>query len=175
MTEQQQYQVKQRFDGFELRHYPEHAIARVKVRGDFIAAGNIGFGPLVRYISGNNQGGQKLAMTAPVIQETPADGQHLVSFVLPAGTRLEQVARPNDASVELVTVQAHDAVALRFSGRWDEEVFHQQEATLRKLAEAQIAAGSLVGTLDNQAQFARFDPPYKPWFLRRNEIIVRIF
>ncbi|MFM5904874.1 MAG: SOUL family heme-binding protein [Micrococcales bacterium] len=175
MTEQLPYQVKAQFPGFELRHYPSHLIARVKVQGEFIDAGNIGFGPLVRYISGNNQAGQKLAMTAPVIQETPASKQNLVSFVLPQGTSLDTVGIPNDGSVELVSVPPHDAVALRFSGRWDEQVFREREAELRALVDSEIAAGKLTGRLGQQAQFARYDPPFKPWFLRRNEVLIEFF
>lgn len=175
MTEQQPYEVLKKYAQFELRHYPAHLEAQVLVSGDFISAGNYGFGPLVRFISGNNVANQKLAMTAPVIQQTQPTGKHLVSFVLPAGTDLAAVSKPTDASVAVLEVPPFNAVALGFSGRWDTERFDQQEQLLRRLAGQAIIDGQLAGVLDTAASFARFDPPFKPWFLRRNEVVIRVF
>jgi hypothetical protein len=90
MTEQQPYNVLKNYDGFELRSYPRHVLVQVTVRGSFISAGSIGFGPLIRYISGGNQTGQKIAMTAPVVQSSHDPETHVVSFVLPAGMQLSE-------------------------------------------------------------------------------------
>ena len=58
--------------------------------------------------------------------------------------------------------------ALRFSGTWGEERFRDHEKQLLAILEARglEAAG---GTI-----FARYDPPFKPWFLRRNEVLIPI-
>jgi hypothetical protein len=37
---------------------------------------------------------------------------------------------------------------------------------------AAVAAAGLVTV--GQPRFARFDPPYTPWFLRRNEVLVDV-
>ncbi|WP_306816797.1 MULTISPECIES: SOUL family heme-binding protein [Microbacterium] len=68
MTEQQPYDVVRAFDGFELRRYPQHAVAEVMVDGRFEDAGNRAFRYLFSYISGENEPAAKVAMTAPVIQ-----------------------------------------------------------------------------------------------------------
>ena len=69
MTEQQPYEVLREYPGFELRRYPEHVVAETRARGSFENAGNASFMRLARYIGGRNTGSQKVAMTAPVVQE----------------------------------------------------------------------------------------------------------
>ncbi|EWT00201.1 heme-binding protein [Intrasporangium oryzae NRRL B-24470] len=196
MTEQQVYEVVQEFDGFELRRYAPHVVAEVSVRGSFDDAGNRAFRTLVSYIGGNNRSqssvamtapvvqsesggasgatasgsgssGEKVAMTAPVVQQ-PADGgegDFVVAFVLPASVTLETAPVPLDERVHLKAVPARLAAAVRYSGRWSQESYEQHRAELES---ALTAAGfDSVGP----PRFARFDPPWKPWFLRRNEVV----
>ncbi|NUS36136.1 MAG: heme-binding protein, partial [Pseudarthrobacter sp.] len=77
MTEQQPFELVRRYPHFELRRYPGYAVAEVSVTADFDRAGNAAFRHLFNYISGNNEGRRKLAMTAPVIQEPVAQGPEL--------------------------------------------------------------------------------------------------
>ena len=70
MTEQQPFEVLQRFPGFELRRYPSHLVAEVEVTSSFTDAGNDAVRVLVAFISGRNTARGKVAMTAPVVQET---------------------------------------------------------------------------------------------------------
>ncbi len=69
VTEQQLYEVVERYPAFELRRYPAHVVAEVVARGSFEMAGNRAFGPLFGYISGRNASARSVAMTAPVVQE----------------------------------------------------------------------------------------------------------
>ena len=83
MVEKQPYRVERSLgDSVEIRHYPAHRVISVDVHGGIEEAGTLGFRPLVGYISGANASGQKIAMTAPVLQEE-ADDHYRVSFVLP--------------------------------------------------------------------------------------------
>jgi hypothetical protein len=168
MTEQQPYTVVSTHDGFEIREYPAYVLAQVDVVGDFMSAGNMAFSPLVRYISGNNTDGQKMAMTAPVLQETVVGNKHTVSFVLPAGVDPASLPVPRDARVRAVPVAAHRAAVRMFGGRWNEARFKQN-------GEALIAAVRGAG-LETQGDvyFARFDPPWKPGFLKKNEALIRL-
>ncbi len=59
-----------------MRRYPAHVVAEIQVNATFDRAGNAAFRHLFNYISGNNNARQKLAMTAPVIQE-PGPSQKL--------------------------------------------------------------------------------------------------
>jgi hypothetical protein len=168
MTEQQPYDVVQRNGSFELRRYPEHLVAEVTVSAAFEDAGNRAFRHLFGYISG-----EKIAMTAPVVQqsaEQPEAGaeDYRIAFVLPAGLTLATAPPPTDPAVRLRVVPPTTAAAIRFSGRWSESSFQKHLAELR---DALAISGLVpVGT----PRFARFDPPYLPAFLRRNEVLLDV-
>lgn len=181
MTEQQPYEVLEQCDGFELRCYPSHVVAEVEVDGPFEDAGSHAFRVLFRYITGNNRSqrsvamtapvvqesapSQKIAMTAPVVQAEGADGGYVVAFVLPATMTANTAPIPTDTHVQVRDVPARVAAAAGYSGRWTRSSYDRH---LGELADAVVTSGFLaVGV----PRFARFDPPFKPWFLRRNEII----
>jgi hypothetical protein len=169
-TEQQPYDVLEEYPDFELRWYPEHVVAETRVTGSFEGVGNRAFRRLVGYISGRNSRSAKVAMTAPVVQE-PEDepsGRYVVSFVMPAGFDLAGAARPTDPDIRLRRVPAHTAAALRFSGRWTRGRYDDHA---RRLLAALGAAGLEV---DGPLRFARFDPPWTPWFRRRNEVVAPV-
>jgi len=168
MTEQQPYTVVSKHADFEIRKYPAYVLVQVDVTGDFMSAGNVAFSPLVRYISGNNAGGQRMAMTAPVLQETVASNQHTVSFVLPAGMDASAIPVPRDARVRTTAVAAHRAAVRKFGGGWNEKRFMENgEALLAAVRGAELAT-------EGEVYFARFDPPWKPGFLKKNEALIRL-
>ena len=189
MTEQQPYELVRRYPHFELRRYPAHVVAEVQVNATFNRAGNAAFRRLFNYISGNNTAQQKLAMTAPVIQmeqepgpsqklamtapvlqsgPLPGDGtssECVVAFVLPAGMTAEAAPVPTDPEVRIRAVPGSLAAAVRFSGSGSEEAFARRNEGL------QSALRLVDLTPVGLPRFARFDPPFKPWFLRHNEVL----
>lgn len=165
MTEQQPYDVVREYPGFQLRHYPSHTVAEVDVAADFDSAGGRAFGPLFSYISGGNADRRKIAMTAPVVQ-VPTERGHAVAFVMPHD--LEAAPAPQDTSVRIRTEPDRLAAAARYSGRWSRRDYDRRLADLR----AAISAAGL--TPVGEPRFARFNPPYTPWFLRRNEIVMEV-
>jgi hypothetical protein len=196
VTEIQKYTVVDRYPGFEVRRYAAHVVAEVRVQGPADTAGNRAFRSLAGYIGGRNDAsrgvsmtapvlqrpavaGRSIAMTAPVLQQ-PAEGskgsgesedgaeESIVSFVMPAAESLETLPRPSDPSVTLRAVPEGFAAAASYSGRWTTTGYEQRAA---RLDEAVRAAG-LEPT--GPAQWARYDPPWKPWFLRRNEVLLPI-
>ena len=60
--ETQEYQVVDQIGNAEIRFYPSAAM--IKVSSGVNRSNN--FGKLFRYISGNNSGSEKIAMTTPV-------------------------------------------------------------------------------------------------------------
>jgi len=169
MTQQQAYQLLDKRPGFELRRYPAHVVAEVEMTGAFERAGNAGFGPLVSYISGRNASGAKVAMTAPVIQETTErDDTHLVSFVMPNGSTTAELPIPATERVAVHDVPEQVAAAATFSGRWTQSSYQRHVDTLMK----DIATAGL--TVAGRPRYARFDPPWKPAFLRRNEVVIPV-
>lgn len=184
MTEQQPYEILRRFPEFQLRRYPAHLVAEVEVDSSFADAGNRAFRVLVAFISGRNSGQRKVAMTAPVVQEEAStriamtapvlqesegdSGRHVVAFVMPAEYALDTLPAPSDPRVKIREIPAHLAAAGRFSGRWSEEIYREQLAKLR----AAVAKAGLEVT--GPPRFARFNPPWTPWFLRRNEVVLPV-
>jgi hypothetical protein len=120
-------------------------------------------------------------MTAPVIQELPAlgpperadverspDGGWRVSFVLPGSLELAEYPQPLDPRVTLRDVPTEDAVALRWAGRWTSANVDRHVAQL----EAWVAGAGW--RIAGPPRWARFDPPWKPSFARRNEIVIPV-
>ncbi|GAC1455794.1 MAG: heme-binding protein [Pseudarthrobacter sp.] len=186
MTEQQPYELVQHYPHFELRRYPGHVVAEVHVNATFDRAGNAAFRHLFNYISGSNTARQKLAMTAPVIQEsgasqklamtapvlqsgplpgTDAPADFTVAFVLPEGTTAETAPMPINPDVVVRAVPGSLAAVVRFSGSGTAAAFARRNTGLQA---ALMQAGL---TAVGPPRFARFDPPFKPWFLRHNEVI----
>lgn len=65
-------------------------------------------------------------------------------------------------------VPAQTAAALRLSGRWSRTSYQRKE---RRLLAAVAEAGlRVVGP----PRYARYDPPWTPWFRRRNEVVVPV-
>lgn len=168
MTEEQPYTVVRDYGAFELREYPAYDLVQVTVAGDFMRAGNVAFGPLVSYISGNNVEGRKIAMTAPVLQETTANESHTVSFVLPAGMNADDVPVPANSRVSHTHVARHLAAAMKFGGGWNADRFQRNGQTLE-----QVVRNAGLTPIGN-VYFARYDPPWKPWFLKRNEVLIAV-
>jgi len=181
MTEQQTYSVVGQHDGFELRRYPSCVVASIEVTSSFERAGNTGFMALVNYITGNNISRSKVAMTAPVIQESgiglvqeypvleETNGDmHVVSFVMPSSWTLDTLPDPTDQRIVLRQVPVELVAVDRFTGRWTKASYQERlEALQRQLKRAGF---EVVGV----ARFARFDPPWTPWFMRRNEIQIPV-
>lgn len=183
MTEQQKYDVETEYDGWEVRRYPAHLVAEVDVSGPFDEAVNKGFRSLAAFIFGDNVGKQKVAMTAPVVQEPTSEkismtapvvqqitgDEHVVAFVMPSEFTKETLPQPTDPSVRIREVPASLAAVRQFSGRSSEEKFADQlGGLLSRLQEHPELA--VIGA----ARYARFDPPWKPGFLRRNEVLVTV-
>jgi len=161
MTEQQRYTVVSVHDGYEVRAYPAHMLAQVDAAGSFFEAGNRGFRPLIRYITSSN-----ISMTAPVIQAPSAAKRYTVSFVMPAGAT--RVPAPTDASVRTVAVPERQVAARRFSGGSNETRYQRNADAL----EAALARDGRA--VEGSVYFARYDPPWKPGFLKRNEALVAL-
>jgi len=163
---------------FEIREVQAYVVAQTFLDGDFSGVGDEAFHRLFRYISGANRGAAKIEMTAPVEQEdagtriagaAPLEqqrsaGRWRVAFVLPAGFTLATAPQPTDERVVLAQVPSRRIGVVRYRGTWSESHYAEKLASLRAfLAQRHlVAAGEPV--------FARFDPPFMPWFLRRNEI-----
>lgn len=163
MTERQKFDLVKRVGKVEIRRYHSCVMADVTVHAAYRYAANLGFRPLVTYISQNN-----IAMTAPVLQEQHDPEAWIVSFVMPAGMRIEDLPLPKHTDVTLRHIDEHMAAALAFSGVTTESRVHEKESELRDVLTREHLAAT------GPMRIARFDPPWKPGFLRYNEVIIPI-
>ena len=180
--EETKYTVLEKEDDFEIRRYEPQIVAETYVEGDLEEVGNEGFRRLYGFISGDNK--QKLStfMTAPVGQEAKSekiamnapvgqekmDNRWRITFLMPAKYTLETLPEPADPRVKLVRDPGRLMAAIRYSGTWSQEGYEENKALLERFIEKRglIKAGEPV--------WARYDPPFMPWFLRRNEVLIPV-
>jgi hypothetical protein len=159
--EEPEYEVLHTSGDVEIRRYAPYIIAEATVRGD--AADRRAFRLLAGYIFGNNDRGEKMAMTAPV--ETRGDDY---AFVMERKHSMDTLPKPQDQRIQLRTKPARIVAVRRFSGRWTDTNFDRhRQALLDDLAELGI-------DVTGEPELARYNGPLTPWFLRRNEFIVPV-
>lgn len=176
------YEVTLALGDVELRRYAPYVVAEVSVAGSADEAGNAGFRILAAYIFGSNKSSRKLAMTAPVTQTaTPvklpmtapvlqdvAPGGYRVQFVLPRDVTPDTAPEPLDPRVVIRQVPATRFAVIRYSGFWSESNYRRHRVQLEhSLVRAGIA-------WHGEPVYSRYNPPFTPWFLRRNEIWLEV-
>jgi hypothetical protein len=168
MVEQAKYEVLREINKVEIRRYPRLVIARVDGYGDG------GFNILFAFITGSNRQKSKIAMTAPVVSEQIAmtapvlSDPNSIAFVMPEGLTLETTPEPLDDRVKIVELPERVVAALQFSGRWSNSIFKKKaKEMLQELAKAGMKT---VG----QVFLMRYNGPFTPWFLRRNEVAITV-
>jgi len=166
-VEQPEYGAVVQDGDFEIRDYPAMVMAEVTSSGDRRDAVSKGFRPLASYIFASEREGEKIAMTAPVIQTPEAEGAKTwsVRFIMPSEYNLDTLPKPAGADVRLVEAQAQRRAAVRFSGHPTDEAIAEQEARLRTWLQARNLEPSGPPT------FAYYNAPFTPGFLRRNEVL----
>jgi effector-binding domain-containing protein len=164
------YRVIRKIDAIEIREYAPYLVAEVVVDGDLESAGNRGFRILATYIAMTSPvtqeraRGTKIAMTTPVTQEK-TDGQYTIRFMMPSELSRETLPAPKDSRIAIREIPAQTFAAIRYSGTWSKRNYDEHLDILRRglRAEGLEPIGEPI--------WARYDPPFKPWFLRRNEIL----
>ena len=176
--EEPAYEVTRQLGGVELRQYAPYVVAEVVLNTAAEDAGSQAFPILAGYIFGKNKGEKKLAMTAPVTQtavpvrmdmtapvtQAAVPGGVLVQFVLPKSVTLASAPEPTDPRVHLRQMPAATWAVIRYSGTWSQANYEEHLMQL----EATLDAASVA--TQGEPVLARYDPPFKPWFMRRNEI-----
>lgn len=185
--EEPDYELISSNESFEIRRYAPFLVAEVTVEGGFSDSGNEAFRILANYIFGGNRQATKMAMTAPVISESSdtseamamtapvistaesADGSaYVYAFVMESKYTLETLPVPDDSRIRIIERPARMTAAHHYSGRWTESNYSKHEALLfTALTEAGI-------DFVRPASFARYNSPFRPSFMRRNEVLVEI-
>lgn len=154
---------------FELRDYEPVVVAQVTSRGDRRGASGRSFRRLAAYIFGKDrpQGGERIAMTAPVIQEETQTDTWRMRFVMPSQYTLETLpAAPDD--ITLAQVPARRIAAVTFNGNGSARDLAQMEAVLSEWI------GQQGLTPKGDFEYAFYDAPMVPGQLRRNEVLIEV-
>jgi hypothetical protein len=180
--EEASYKVIEKDGDFELRQYVPQIVAETIAEGDFDKVGNEGFSRLFGYISGNNTkkqsismtapvsqeaGSEKIPMTAPVNQEQVGNKWH-ISFLMPSNYTLETLPEPTDKRIVLTQIPSRNVAAITYSGTWSRSRYVEHKAILVEMMRSRKLKpiGEYI--------FARYNPPFMPWFLRRNEVLFNV-
>lgn len=178
--EEPAFTVQSKHGNFEIRKYGPVLVAETVVEEDFEKAGNKAFRILADYIFGNNRARASLPMTAPVAQQKESRSEKiamtapvnmareksgfLVQFTMPSKYTLETLPQPNDPRVRVREVPARRVAVFSYSGSWSKERYEE------KLEEFKNALKEKSLSTRGEPILARFDSPFRLWFLRRNEI-----
>ena len=164
------YSIKGTTGEIEFRHYPSLVLATADN-----SQNDAGFNLLFAYISGSNKARDTIPMTAPVItsQKIPMTSPVVsdatsMSFVMPAGKTREETPDPLDSRVRIVTVPEREVAVIRFTGYASPQ---EVDAVTLRLQDGLKKAG--IETV-SQSFLMRYDTPWMPGFLRRNEVGIEI-
>lgn len=182
-SQEAKYSVLRSDEKFQVRRYESHILAEYSVLAEFENAGSDAFRPLFEYISGNNTKSKTVSMTAPVSQQ--AGGQSIsmtspvgqvrkgeywtVSFMMPYKYTLETIPQPVDKGISIRYVPERYIASIKYSGFWNEELYAKNYKKLKAWINNNqyLIAGEPI--------WARYNAPYTPWFLRRNEVLLPIY
>lgn len=170
----------------EIRSYPEEIWATTVAEDQ-----NNAFSPLFRYISGDNDKGEKIEMTAPVVTPTPQPagtdstkgekiemtapvvsmntekGQFL-AFIMPERFDINNTPKPSSSRVKIELVEPRKLATIRFSGYVTPENYKKNLEQLNKTLENRGI--STIG----EPLLMQYNDPWTPPFSRRNEIAVQV-
>lgn len=184
--EKPDYTVLHQDGDFELRQYGPMIVAEVTHSGSRRETQGRSFRRLAAYIFGEDRpdGGDKIAMTAPVItervdqdqsiamtapviSEQAGEGRWRMRFVMPSEFTMETLPTP-PADITLTKVPGRRMAAIRFSGNAREADLNAKRSELGDW----IASEGLTQVGDYQ--YAFYDAPMVPGPLRRNEVMIEV-
>ena len=160
---------------YEIREYDD----RIAVQTSQKNGQNGAFRKLFKYISGSNISSVKIDMTTPVTQSvkidmtTPVtqrfqDGKVIMKFFLPRKFQLETAPEPLSDDLSIVLIKGGKYAVIKYSGRSTYKNFEKHSKLL-----LEALAADKIQTVDQPIK-ATFNGPLTPFFVRRNEAMVRI-
>ena len=157
--ETQKYEVVKQLNDIEIRFYPPVMKAKVSAGSNFSR--------LFRYISGNNEKGEKISMTAPV-QMTSNNNKTTMEFILPSKYNTKNYAKPIDENITVYNSKPGYYAAITYGGYSNEDkVLKHHKALLSKVKENKLEI------IDDNPIVLSYNSPYKV-FNRRNEVLIEV-
>ena len=181
------YEVVREASNYEVRDYAPCIRAEVTLEGEYRETMYGGFRQVADYIFGNNAKQNKIAMTAPVVQEPAAapsekiamtapvvqepaseDGRYTIAFIMPSEYTMETLPTPKNDAVTLREVPGERVAVISFRG-------YATKGAVKRKTDKLLKALDKDGLQPSGAvRVAQYDPPWTPPFMRTNEIQVPI-
>lgn len=167
--EQPSYEVIKKDGKIEIRSYKAILLQSVKVSGEQYEALRQGFRPLVRYIGAKERSGEKISMTAPVMQAiSEDDGGWVVSFSMPSKYSKNNLPNPNNDEVYTEQIHPTFAAVISFSGRANSDLLVSKTKELMKWLDKSGYEAN------GQPRYMFYNDPSTPPFLRLNEVMISV-
>ena len=166
-VEKPNYEVISSDSNIEIRSYEPMIVAEVTVPGEREDAIGDGFRLIANYIFGQNEESKKIAMTAPVQQQSVGKMWN-VNFVMPSEYTMDSLPSPQTDRIDLKCVPAKNFVVIRFSGRSSKRSLSRYEKILKDYIISRKI--QVVGSV----KYAFYNPPWTVPFMRRNELMIEI-
>ena len=164
------YTVVKKIDDIEIRDYPNLLLAVVDDKED-----NNAFSLLYNYITGGNTSKKKMSMTAPVItsEQIPMVApvitkKNYMAFVMPLSFEPSTVPEPTNKLVKIRTYPKKTLAVKRFNGYATK---NKNELNITKLLKI-LEKNNI--TTKGEPFLMRYNSPFAPGFIRRNEVAIEI-
>lgn len=173
--EETSYRVLSANQIYEIREYDD----RLAVQTNQKNGQNDAFRKLFKYISGSNTSSVKIDMTTPVTQSVKIDmtapvtqkfqdGKLVMNFFLPRKFQLKTAPQPLSKDLSIVVIKGGKYAVMKYSGRSTFKNFEKHSKLLLKALSA-----NKIKAIDYPIK-ATFNGPLTPFFVRRNEAMIRI-
>ena len=167
-VEERPHQVIKKEGNIEIRLYKDIMSAEVTTTGSRDDAASNAFRLLFKYIKGENENNQKINMTSPVAQTKNKSQEWVVSFFMPSNMTPNSTPKATNPQIKIKTNKQVKVAAIRFSGSGKQKNLDQHTKELIEYLEKNKIV------FKNTPTYAFYNPPFIPWFLRRNEVLFEI-
>ena len=173
--EETSYRVLSANQIYEIREYDDRLALQTNQKN----GQNDAFRKLFKYISGSNTSSVKIDMTTPVTQSVKIDmtapvtqkfqdGKLVMNFFLPRKFQLKTAPQPLSKDLSIVVIKGGKYAVMKYSGRSTFKNFEKHSKLLLKALSA-----NKIKAIDYPIK-ATFNGPLTPFFVRRNEAMIRI-
>jgi len=172
--EQPNYKVILEKKIFAIRDYTSVMAVETEVFSSRRGAAGDAFRRLFRYISGENEDDLEISMTSPVAQtlanqnDDASAERWIVRFFLPRDMAEENIPLPSEKGVTVLRLKAQRYASVSFRGSQSDKKIEENTAKLK----AFVAQNGY--EVSGRPIYAFYDPPFIPWFLRDNEILLPV-
>ena len=172
--EQPNYKVILEKGIFAIRDYTFVMAVETEVFSSRREAAGDAFPRLFRYISGENEDNLEISMTSPVAQtlanqnDDDSAERWIVRFFIPKNMAEENIPLPSEKGVTVSKLKAQRFASVSFRGSQSDKKIEENKAKLK----AFITKNGY--EVSGRPIYAFYDPPFIPWFLRDNEILLPV-